>query len=174
VRNSDNVDVATNRRLDLAIFDGRLMDGLLFCRRVYDLFDQIRNSPGGVERLRMLKTKTEKRLTEELIPFAHYIQARYREGFRMKVRWFAGSQPYDGIALCSGVLVEHGQKPKKLIVGITNSMHEHDYLVREQVNQGGVSFGPKAISRDKKTGKIISKPYVNHGESAIIAGCGRS
>jgi hypothetical protein len=153
--------MAVRRVLDLSTFDGRLLDGLIFCRKVYALFDQIKNGPDGVERLRMLKTKIDKRLSEELIPFAHYIQARYREGYRLKVRWFAGSQSYDGTILGSGLLVEHGQKPKKLIAEITNSMHPNDYLVREKINEGGACFGPKGISRDKRTGEIISEPYVN-------------
>jgi hypothetical protein len=80
--------------LDLSTFDGRLLDGLNFCRDVYELFNQTRASPGGIGKLRLRPSKNEKRLIEELIPLARYVQARYREGRRIKVRWLSGSQPY--------------------------------------------------------------------------------
>jgi hypothetical protein len=75
------------------------VDGLDFCGKVYDLFDQVRGGPDGIAKLRLRPTKNEKRLIEELIPIARYMQARYREGHRIKVHWFSGSQPYDAISL---------------------------------------------------------------------------
>ena len=63
--------MGTQRQLDLSTFDGRLMDGLSFCRKVYDLFEQRSQEPGGVAKLRLRPTKNEKRLIEELIPLAH-------------------------------------------------------------------------------------------------------
>lgn len=68
---------------------GRLLDGPNFCRKVYDLFNQTRAGPDGITRLRLRRTKQEKRLIEELIPIARYVQARYREGRRVKVRWLS-------------------------------------------------------------------------------------
>jgi hypothetical protein len=109
--------------LDLSTFDGKLLDGLFFCRLVYDLFDQIQNGPDGVERLRLRKTKTDKRLVEELLPLAAYVQARYRPVLRLKVRWLGGSQPYDAILLSSGGLVSHGMAPRRIPIEITGSMH---------------------------------------------------
>jgi hypothetical protein len=79
--------MSTKQRLDLSTFDDQLLDGLDFCRKVYDLFDQVRGEPDGIAKLRLRPTLTEKRLIEELIPLAHYVQARYREGGRLKVRW---------------------------------------------------------------------------------------
>jgi hypothetical protein len=35
----------TRQQLDLSTFDGQLLDGLDFCRNVYDLFDQVRGGP---------------------------------------------------------------------------------------------------------------------------------
>jgi hypothetical protein len=137
------------------------MDGLSFCRRVYAMFDQIRTDKGGIERLRMLASKTEKRLSEELIPLAHFIQARYREGYRLKVRWRAGYQSYDAKILASGVLVDQALRPKELTVEITGAMHEKEHLVREHVNAGEVSFGANSMSRDKTTGKTISVARAN-------------
>lgn len=50
--------------LDLSAFDGRLLDGLNFCRKVYLLFEQIKAGPDGTTRLRMRPAKVEKRLIE--------------------------------------------------------------------------------------------------------------
>ena len=85
---------------DLSAMDGECMDGLIFCGRVYDLYEQIRSEPDGVERIRLRKSIVEKRLIEELIPLARYIQARYREIFRIEVTWSSGSQPYDPVIYC--------------------------------------------------------------------------
>src|ERR1035438_8193757 len=96
----------TRRQLDLSTFDGQLLDGFDFCRKVYELFDQVSGGPDGITRLRLRPAKIEKRLIEELLPLATYVQARYRVGRRIKVRWFSGSQPYDAILWSSGSFVE--------------------------------------------------------------------
>src|ERR1700683_525368 len=132
---------------DLSSFDRRLMDGLIFCRKVYALFEQTRAGANGIANLRMRPSKNEKRLIEELIPLARYVQARYREGRRIKVRWFAGSQSYDGWLLSSGVIVDRGYAPKKVLVEITTSVHENDHLVRELLQGQKPVFGVKGISR---------------------------
>jgi hypothetical protein len=150
----------TRQQLDLSTFDGQLLDGLDFCRKVYDLFDQVMGGPDGVAKLRLRKEKRDKRLIEELIPIARYVQARYREGRRIKVRWFSGSQPYDAILWSSGSLVEHRVAPRKLFVEVTTSVHQKEYLTRQLLQERGGSFGVKGISRDKKTGDIVSKPHV--------------
>jgi hypothetical protein len=146
--------------LDLSAFDDRLLDGLNFCSKVYELFNQTRAGPDGITKLRLRRTKQEKRLIEELIPIARYVQARYREGRRVKVRWLSGSQPYDATLLFSGTFVEKGYAPKRLVVEVTTSVHQNDYLARERLDKQGYAFGVKGISRDKKTGDVISEPYV--------------
>jgi hypothetical protein len=151
----------TRQQLGLSTFDGQLLDGLDFCRKVYDLFDQVRGEPDGIANLRLRLTKTAKRLVEELLPIAHYVQARYREGRRIKVRWFSGSQPYDAILLSSGWLVDHRAAPRRLFVEVTTSVHENEHLARRLLHERGGSFGVKGISRDKKTGDIVSKPHVH-------------
>ncbi len=140
------------------------MDGLDFCGKVYDLFDQVQAGADGIAKLRLRLTKTEKRLIEELIPIARYVQARYREGRRIKVRWFSGSQPYDAVLWSSGGLVEHRVAPRKLLIEVTTSVHQNQYLVREELHERGGSFGVKGISQDKKTRGIISKPHVHTPE----------
>ena len=147
--------------MNLSTFDGQLLDGLDFCLKVYDLFDQVQAETDGIEKLRLRRTKREKRLIEELLSIASYVQARYRVGRRMKVRWFSGSQPYDAILWSSGGLVEHRIAPKKVFVEVTTSVHQNEYLARLLLHQKGGSFGVKGISRDKKTGDIDSKPHVH-------------
>jgi hypothetical protein len=148
------------KRSDLSTFDGRLLDGLDFCGRVYDLFDQTRRDVNGITKLRLWTSKSEKRLIEELIPIARFVQARYREGRRIKVRWFSGSQPFDAVLWSAGGLVTHGMAPRKQLVEVTSSVHDNDYLSRQQLEESGMTWGAKKISRDKKTRTIVSEPYV--------------
>jgi len=133
-----------NRQNDLSVLDGLLLDGFDFCRKVYELFDQVRTGPDGIAKLRLRPTKTEKRLVEELIPIARYIQARYREGRRIKVRWFSGSQPYDAILWSSGLMVQHGVVARKLLVEVTTSVHPNEHLARRLLQErGGLIWGER-------------------------------
>lgn len=160
-------DMPPSKRLNLSTFDGQLLDGLDFCRKVYDFFDQVSRAPDGIAKLRLRPTKDEKRLIEELIPIARYVQARYQEGRRIKVRWFSGSQPYDAILWSSGGMVKHGAAPRKLFVEVTTAVHQNEHLERRLLHDRGGCFGVKGISRDKKTGIIVSTPYVfSGGENA--------
>jgi hypothetical protein len=61
----------------LAEFDDTFLDGLYFCNRTYALFETIRGRPDGVSRLRRKPSKLEKKLLEELLPIAKYVQASY-------------------------------------------------------------------------------------------------
>ena len=155
------------KRLDLSTVDGQLLDGLDFCGRVYDIFDHVRRQPDGVERLRIRKTKTDKRLIEELVPIARYVQARYREGRRIKVRWLSGSQPYDAVLWSHGSLVSHGMAPRRVFIEVTGSMHENEHLARQLLHTKGGSFGVKGISRDKTTGVVSSRPHVHHNDEIM-------
>lgn len=153
---------------DLSAFDGILIDGLVFCGMVYDLFEFVRNAPDGIARLRSRKTKLEKKLIEELIPLARYIQARYREGRRIKVRWLSGSQPYDAILWSSGGLVTHGMAARRVLVEVTGSMHENEYLARQLLQKEGGSWGVKGISRDANSGEVTSKPHVHKNNEIVV------
>jgi hypothetical protein len=150
-------EAGSSRAISLATFDGRLLDGLEFCRRVYDLFDHIQKLPDGISRMRR-RQGLEKKLCEELIPIARYVQARYREGRRLKVRWFSGSQPYDAELWSSGGLVKHRCAPRRVLLEVTCSMHDNEYLARRLLETQGGSFGVKGISRNRKTGVVTSKP----------------
>jgi len=155
-------------RVDLSTFDGQLLDGLEFCRKVYDLFDQTRRQAEGIAKLRLRSTKSEKRLLEELIPLARFVQARYREGRRIKVRWFSGSQPYDAILWSSGGLVKHGMARRRQLVEVTTSVHPNDYLDRQLFHAKGMSWGVKRIWRNQKTKEIVSEPYVYRNDERSV------
>jgi hypothetical protein len=151
--------MSARRTLDLSTFDGRVMDGLAFCKKVYDMYDQIRSEPDGSSKIRMRSTKKEKRLAEELIGIARYIQCRYAVDRRLKVRWEAGSQPYDAVVFASGPLAEYGLIKRRIYLEVTLAVHENEHLVRELVNSGVPSFGPKGTTRDRKTKQIISNAH---------------
>lgn len=159
--------MAKESQIDSSAIDDHLLDGLEFCDKVYDLFDQVNREPDGKSRLRLRQSKTDKRLVEELLPLARYIQARYQAGRRIKVRWLSGSQKYDAVLWSSGSLVEHDGAPRRIFVEVTTSVHSNDYLARRLLDQRGGSFGVKGIHRDRKSGIIVSKPYVfSGGENA--------
>ena len=69
----------SKRNLTLSSFDNRLMDGLLFCKRVNDCFAQIRDGPKGKERLRLRRGRIEKKLIEELVPIASTFRQDMRQ-----------------------------------------------------------------------------------------------
>ena len=92
--------MAKPKILHLASVDNRVMDGLLFRRRVLQLFDQVRAQPDGLERLRLSKCPDDKKLSEELLPIARYPGSLFLRG-TMKVRWLNGSQQHDAILYAS-------------------------------------------------------------------------
>lgn len=153
--------------LDLESLDDKLLDGLKFCLKVYDFFDQVRAEPDGLGKIRLLKSKREKRLVEELLPIAQYIQARYRTGNRLKIRWLSGSQSYDAIIWTPLAMARHTNIPRKIFVEVTTSRHENTHLSRKQLHETGGSFGAKGIKINKKTKVPESAPYVYSGTEHI-------
>jgi hypothetical protein len=151
---------------DLKLFSNRLIDGLDFCRKTYYLFEQIRASPGGARRLRLRTGRIEKKLIEELIPIARYIQARYSHVRRLKVRWIDGGQRYDARLLCSGALVERRFVPKRQYIEVTTAVHESDHLSRKLLDEQGYAFGVKGISVNRQTKQIVSRPHVYANDEA--------
>jgi hypothetical protein len=136
------------------------MNGLVFCKKAYALFEGIRSSPDGIARLRLRKGRLEKRLIEELLPIARYIQARYSHGRQIKVRWIDGNQSYDAQLLSRGVLVDKRYVHRRQTIEVTTAVHENDHILRRFLHEHGHSFGPKGIKKDSKTKKNISLPHV--------------
>ena len=151
--------------LTLSAFDNRLMSGLEFCRKVYAFSEQIRKSPGGVNRLR-IRGRSEKKLIEELMPIARYVQARYSAGRLLRVRWTLGSQQYDARLLSSGFLAEKDVVPKCQHVEVTKVVHKHDHLLRSLLATQGHAFSVKGISRGRKSKEIVSRPHVYDNREA--------
>jgi len=155
----------------LADFDNHLMNGFEFCKKAYSFFEEIRRSPKGVEKLRLRKGKLEKKLIEELLPIARYVQARYSHGRQLKVRWKDGTQNFDARLLSSGYLVDVGLVPKSQYIEVTTAVHKNDHIERDIINKTGHSFGVKGIKKDPQTGKYASQPYVytNYESSEDLA-----
>lgn len=143
---------------ELEEMNKRLMDGLEFCQKTYGLFEKVRCGPNGVERLRLRKAKTDKKLIEELIPIARYVQMKYGHGRKIKVKWVDGNQNFDACLLSSGWLVEKRLVPKKQYLEVTTAVHSNDHLARLHLNTEGFVFGVRGIKIDRK--RIISKPHV--------------
>jgi len=154
-------------KLDLSTLDDKLLDGLNFCRKVYDLFDQVRAEPDGTAKLRLRATKLEKRLLEELLPIAQYIQARYRVGNRFKIRWLSGSQAYDAIIWTPLLMVKNTNVPRKMFLEVTTSIHKNAHFAQKLLHEKGGSFGAKSIRINKRTGVPDSMPYVNVNDEGI-------
>lgn len=155
----------------LGDFNNHLMNGLDFCKKAYGLFEEIRRCPDGIERLRLRKDRQEKKLIEELLPIARYIQARYSDGRQIKVRWIDGKQNYDARLLFAGVLVEKRLVPKRQYVEVTTAVHENDHISRRLMNEQGHTFGVKGVRKDTHTEKYVSLPhaYTNHEREEDLA-----
>lgn len=144
----------------LSQFDGELIDGLLFCTKVYELFEGLRQSKDGRSRLRMRATEVEKKLLEELLPICKYVQTKYRTGRYISIRWVNGSQQFDAEVRQSGDYVDQGYFPSAAHLEVTCIMHPNEYLSRELLDSGGVSFGVAGMRR-LKTREIHSEPVVH-------------
>lgn len=153
---------------DLSTFDGRLMDGFEFCRRVYAFFHEVRTSPDGLERIRLRKSRIDKKLMEELIPITEYVRQRYTPTRRIRVRWRGGSQRYDAILLSSGVEVESGHARRRQCLEITTAVHPHDHLKRRRLHEEGFVFGVRGIRFNKQTRKSVSDPHIYVGNQNAI------
>lgn len=140
--------------------DNVLLDGLDFCKRVYHLFDEIRTAPNGIEELRMRRTRRAKKVIEELLPLAGYVQIKYEPALRLRIRWRAGNQSYDAIVNCSGMRAERGEAPKRHYIEVTTAAHSNEYLVREHLNRTGGAFAARSTHRDSTSKQTRSEPSV--------------
>jgi hypothetical protein len=102
-----------------------------------------------------------------LLPIAHYIQARYHAGNRLKIRWRSGSQPYDALVWTPPRMVRYGGMPRKITLEVTTSTHEFTHIARKLLHETGSSFGPKGIKIDKTTRQATSTPHVWEGPELV-------
>lgn len=126
----------------------------------YELFEKIRCAEDGPSRLRMRATDVEKKLIEELLPLCKYVQAKYRAGRYISVRWVNGSQQFDAEVFQTGKYVQEGYFPASAYLEATCVMHPNDYLSRELLDTQGVAFGLDGIRR-LKSREIESVPVVH-------------
>ena len=139
--------------------DGKTIDGLTFCKRAYEIFEEIRGSAGGISRIRTLSSRPVKRLMEEVLPICKYIQFSYRTGRYLSVCWMDGSQPFDAKIFQRGSLVEQGYFRTEMTVEVTTVRHPNEHLLRERMDKEGFAFGLAGLSRlDSR--KIESLPVV--------------
>ena len=134
-----------------------LLDGLEFCSKVYALFESIRSECDGPSRFRRRPTRVEKKLLEELLPICKYVQASYRPGRYMSVRWVDGSQRYDAELLQRGSYVSENYYPAAAFLEVTCAVHPNEHLSRELLDTKGGAFGLEGIRR-LKNGDIESIP----------------
>jgi hypothetical protein len=151
----------------LAPFDGKLIDGLEFCSKVYALFESIRSQPDGVERIRLRSGRTEKRLVEELLPICRYVQTYYRLGRYISVRWVNGSQSFDAELHQQGWHIERGYFPALAYLEATCAMHENEHWVRKLLNEGRPAYAPEGI--EKRRGEPAhSTPVVFTNDEHVL------
>lgn len=148
----------------LEALDGRALDALEFCARAYAIFDAVRNAPGGISELRLRSSPRAKRLMEEILPIASYVQAKHGAALRIRVTWHGGNQNYDAFVQSAGARAERGEVRERYYLEVTTAGHQNDYLVRENVDSTGGSFAPKRTKRVPGTKRIVSEPsvYSNH------------
>lgn len=148
--------------LTLEEFDGNVIDGLEFCAKVYALFEAVRNAPDGPSRLRMRPSRLEKKLLEELLPICQYIQASYRTGRYISIRWQDGNQQFDAELHQRGAYVTESYYPASAFLEVTCVMHPNEHMSRELLEKNGIAFGVNGIHR-LKNGELVSNPigYTN-------------
>lgn len=147
---------------DLSDLDNVSLDGLEFCLHVYRIFESLRQTEEGRVKLRMRASDVEKKILEELLPICKFVQARYRPGRYISVRWIDGNQAFDAELEQHGDYVSKGHFPSRVFLEVTCAVHSNDYLCRELITKNGACFSPDGVKR-LKTGEIASEPVVYTG-----------
>ena len=152
---------------ELAQFDGHFLDGLRFCSKAYKLFETIRRGVGGASRMRRRPTRLEKKLLEELLPICRYVQASYRLGRYLSIRWIDGDQQYDAELRQRGAYVSKDYYPARAYLEVTCVMHRNEYLVRELLDTKGHAFSLEGIRRLKN--RDIESVPVAYSNREVVA-----
>jgi hypothetical protein len=103
---------------------------------------------------------------EELLPICTYVQANYRPGLYISVRWIDGRQTYDAEIEQTGAHVSESSYPAKAFVEVTSAVHPNEYLSRELLDTVGFAFGLDGLRR-LENGSIESVP-VSHTNRNFI------
>ena len=147
----------------LSDFDGKVIDGLLFCSKVDALYESIRGLPDGVSRMRLRPTRVERRLLTELLPICAYVLANYQPGRFISVMWMDGNQQCDAELFQRGAYVSESFYPAHMSLEVTCAMHPKEHLMRKLLDTKGGAFGVEGITQ-LKNGTIQSLPvsYTNY------------
>lgn len=149
--------------LSLSEFDGIRLEGLTFCAMTYDLFERIRGLPDGTSRLRLRPTDVEKKLLEELMPIAKYVQDNHRPGRYFSIEWHSGNQGFDAKVFQRGGYVSENYFPAESFFEVTCAVHENDHLLRERLDTEGDAFGLEGLRRVKVNGaKAVASDVVSY------------
>lgn len=108
----------------------------------------------------------EKRLLEELLPICRYVQANYRPGRYISIRWIDGNQGYDAEVVQRGAYVTKTYYPENSFLEVTCCMHPNEHLSRELLEKKGGGFGLEGMRR-LKSGEIESVPVGHKGKEFI-------
>ncbi|PTB19546.1 hypothetical protein C9I57_17860 [Trinickia symbiotica] len=158
--------------LSYASVDGVMLDGLCFCYRVYAMFNALSMQPDFQTRLRRRPTKFEKRLIEELVPIARYVQLNYTRGVNISLCWGSGSQLGEATIRRSGLAVQWGERRAEGMLEVTQAAHKRDYLLRELLDTQGHSFAPDGISVEGKAHQrnriVTSEAYAYGSNEATV------
>jgi hypothetical protein len=139
--------------------DGKRFDGLDFCAATYALFEAVRSTPEGIERLRLRSGLTEKRLLEELLPICRYVQTYYRPGRYISVRWVNGNQSYDAELHQHGQYISQGYYPPLAYLEATCAMHINEHCIWKLLAERRPAFAPEGIRKYKRK-PVESNPVV--------------
>jgi hypothetical protein len=135
-------------------FDNQCMDGLDFCRKVYLAFEKCvpdpELQPVGTTHKKN-RNSQNKKLFEELMPLCVYVQAHYRFGHYLDVKWHKGSQQFDAIIYQRGWIARNEQLPKQYYIELTTAQHPQQHLADELSHTGKGHGGPKSISPPTET-----------------------
>lgn len=149
--------------ITLDSFHNKWLVGFSFCQKAYKLFNQIKSETTGLERLRMRQSELEKKLIEEILPLAKFVQIKTRPGNELKIKWMNGNQQFDACFVQFGSYVDNGFSIPKGHIEVTGVYHPNHYLAKKLLNNGETFFGYDGLVRDKKMKTIHSTPVVRKG-----------
>ncbi len=113
----------------------------------------------------------EKRLLEELLPICTYLQASYRPGRYISVRWIDGPQTYDAELEQRGAYVGENYYPPTGFLEVTSAMHPNEYLSRELLDSEGFAFGLEGLRRrENRSIESVPAGYSNRDFVEKFAG----
>jgi hypothetical protein len=144
--------------ITLDSFHNKWLVGFSFCQKAYKLFNQIKSETNGLEHLRIRESELEKKLLEEILPLAKFVQIKTRPGNELKIKWMNGNQQFDACFVQFGSCVDNGFSIQKGHLEVTGVYHPNHYLANELLNSGETFFGCDGLMRDKKTKTIHSTP----------------